>query len=124
MDTLFWLWLWASSIICGAVAGSGKSATFEGVLLGCFCGPLGVIAALGIDGRVKCPACGGRLDSFTKHCQHCATPLSWPHGKPIVCVPADRRSAETWPGAFELPASQKKSTFASAPQTSRPGNQR
>jgi hypothetical protein len=69
--------VWIASIVAGACAGSGKSAAWTGAILGTFLGPLGVIAALGLDEREQCPRCTGRIDGFGEVCQHCRQPLHW-----------------------------------------------
>ena len=83
--SIFWVFLgWIGCIVAGACAGSGKRATVTGAILGAILGPLGVIAALGLDGRYSCPRCSGKLDGEGNECQHCRLPLAWDerYGKP------------------------------------------
>ncbi len=88
----FWFLVWIANIVAGACAGSGKQATWYGALLGALMGPLGVVAALGLDRRSRCPVCAGRLDATGKEskymycqtlCQHCRSPLYWAPGTRI-----------------------------------------
>ena len=76
------IYLWVGSIFCGMAAGSGKDAPMLGAALGLLFGPVGAIAALGLDGRKCCPACGGRMDTYAAKCQHCGAPLKWEKGNP------------------------------------------
>jgi hypothetical protein len=55
--------VWLLCPIADGVAASGKEAVLFGVLCGLLLGPLGVVAALGLDDRPKCPRCGERLNS-------------------------------------------------------------
>jgi hypothetical protein len=90
---LVWLILcWIGCMVAGGCAGSGKRATVAGVVLGAILGPLGVIAALGIDGREHCPRCAGKADGEGNVCQHCGLPLLWNErwGKPY----ADKRGLQ------------------------------
>jgi hypothetical protein len=57
--------------LLGGIIGSFKKATDVGTMLGALFGPLGLIAALGIDGRPECPRCGERLWKVTETCPHC-----------------------------------------------------
>ncbi len=63
--------LWIMSAIAGAFAGGSRNAAMGGFLLGLFFGPVGLIAALGLDDRYQCPRCRGRLDGRGEICQHC-----------------------------------------------------
>ena len=69
--------LWVLSAIAGMAAGSSRGAAGGGFVLGLFLGPLGVVAALGLDFRVQCPTCGGKLDGRGLICQHCDRPIPW-----------------------------------------------
>jgi hypothetical protein len=68
---------WAVCIILGWVVGDRRNAGLQGALMAAVAGPLGVIAALGLDKRLCCPRCSGRLDGKGAVCQHCQTPLCW-----------------------------------------------
>ena len=68
---------WLASAVAGGFAGSRGMAIVSGAMLGLLFGPLGVIAALGLDERPQCYKCEGRLDGRGKVCQHCHTPLFW-----------------------------------------------
>lgn len=57
--------------LLGMVIGHPKQAAALGLLLGVLFGPLGLVAAFAIDGRPKCPHCGGRLNGHVRKCQHC-----------------------------------------------------
>jgi hypothetical protein len=75
-----WVLAWIANIVAGACAGSGKQAAFLGGVLAAFMGPLGVVAALGLDRRRHCPVCTGRVDGHDDErplCQHCRSPLLW-----------------------------------------------
>ena len=66
-------------IVCGfigAVIGSNKNSSGGGFVLGFLLGPLGVIAAFALDGRLACAHCGGKLNGTPTICQHCQKPLS------------------------------------------------
>lgn len=72
--------VWLANVVGGACAGSGKRAAFLGGVLGAFLGPLGVVAALGLDRRHLCPICTGRLDGHDDRkstCQHCGGLICW-----------------------------------------------
>jgi hypothetical protein len=71
--------LWIASAIAGGIAAASRGAAMGGTFLGLFFGPLGVIAALGLDNRAGCPRCAGRLDGRGLVCQHCGVSLAWPH---------------------------------------------
>ena len=71
------LLLWVASGIAGTFAGHRRQACEGGFLLGILLGPVGVIAALGLEGRPQCPRCAGLLDGRGKICQHCHVPLDW-----------------------------------------------
>ncbi|MGE0605502.1 MAG: hypothetical protein AB7O62_00140 [Pirellulales bacterium] len=77
MDLGFWVLLWIGCAIAGYVAAHSRSAGSGGLILGVLLGPIGVLAALGLDGRPLCPHCGGRLDGRGKKCQWCAIALVW-----------------------------------------------
>jgi hypothetical protein len=89
IDIASWqIWLvilgWLANIVAGAFAGSGKQAVWLGALLGAILGPLGVVAALGLDLRPQCPVCTGRINGSVKVdqyrrtiCQYCRSPLYW-----------------------------------------------
>lgn len=89
---IWWILVWVAHIVAGAFAGSGKQAAFGGGLRGAFLGPLGVVAALGLDGRHLCEICTGRIDGHEDDrniCQHCQSPLYW---DPITGKPFPDRS--------------------------------
>ena len=65
------VWSWLGSIVAGAAAGQRRGEAFLGALLGLLFGPVGVIGALGLDGRARCSHCAGRLDGIGEVCQHC-----------------------------------------------------
>ncbi len=81
--------LWCG--LAGAVVGSQKRAGLMGALWGVVFGPLGVVVALSLDERPKCPRCGGRLNGEPEICQHCHSPLTWVPSpfvrKPVVQEP-------------------------------------
>jgi hypothetical protein len=68
---------WFMCVIAGGFAGSGKSAAWLGAILGGILGPLGVVAALGLDQRYQCPHCTGKIDGVGEKCQYCKLPLHW-----------------------------------------------
>jgi hypothetical protein len=68
---------WIGCVILAAIVGSRKEAQLEGGLLGLLFGPLGVIAALGLDSRGFCYRCGARLNRRPQICQFCHSPLIW-----------------------------------------------
>jgi hypothetical protein len=84
IDFLIIFIIWAACIIAGACAGSRRNSKVAGGFLGAFLGPLGVIAALGLDSRPKCPHCGGRLDGQGLVCQHCGITPRWQYCQPIA----------------------------------------
>ena len=79
--------VWIACGFLGAVIGQCRRDLGGGLLLGLVFGPLGVIAALGLDGRPCCPRCGGRLDSMGRVCQHCRVLLGWVNGKAVLESP-------------------------------------
>jgi hypothetical protein len=82
---LMTLWLWVGSIVLSVVLGLMRGALGASFLAALLFGPLGMIAALGFDGRLFCPVCAGRLDGKGKICQHCRAPLAWSrNGLPSV----------------------------------------
>jgi hypothetical protein len=72
--------LWVGSIILAYCVGHSKDAGQDAVVAAVVFGPLGLLAALGFDGRPRCPRCAGRLDGRGEICQHCRTPLFWNQG--------------------------------------------
>jgi hypothetical protein len=54
--------------VAGGIAANGRIAGTQGFLLGFFLGPVGVVAALGLDNRPICPWCAGRLDGMGRVC--------------------------------------------------------
>ncbi|MHC4404159.1 MAG: GYF domain-containing protein [Planctomycetota bacterium] len=69
-----------SIIICaalGAAIGRTKMARITGALLGLCFGPLGLLAAFGIDKRPLCPQCYSRLNGMAKECPACHAQLIW-----------------------------------------------
>ncbi len=69
--------VWLACGVAGYYAARERDAGSGGAGLGLLLGPLGVIAALGLDERPKCPDCSGRLDGKGKKCQWCQRELSW-----------------------------------------------
>ncbi len=67
--------VWILSIIAGALAGTSREATLEGVLAGLLLGPIGVLAMIGYDGRRQCPQCKSRYSHDAKICPGCCCPL-------------------------------------------------
>jgi hypothetical protein len=89
----FFVFLWIASAICGAHAAADRNAGQGGFFLGLIFGPVGVIAALGLDNRPNCPNCRGRLDGRGRMCQHCGTLLEWtPHGRPYDPIEEAKRA--------------------------------
>jgi hypothetical protein len=94
--------MFLTNTIAGSIA--GRSLPLAGALLGFFLGPVGVVAALGLDGRPQCPRCAGRLDGCGRICQYCAAELEWPApapnaifatiGKPLLRAPAQDVTAK------------------------------
>jgi hypothetical protein len=73
--------VWVLSLIPGYFAGRDRSAGAEGLLLALIFGPIGVVAALGLDRRAKCYRCGGRIENRIKVCPHCGISYAgaeWP----------------------------------------------
>ena len=72
------VWFWFGSPILGAMIGRRREAAFAGVMIGLLFGPLGVVAALGLDDRPQCSHCHGRLKTIDlrmpKRCPHCGLP--------------------------------------------------
>lgn len=68
---------WIASAIFGSVIRSQKDAPSVDVSLGIILGPLGLIAALAIDGRSMCPRCKRRLNGQTTECPHCHLMIAW-----------------------------------------------
>jgi hypothetical protein len=86
--------VWVMCIIAGAFAGSGKRAALPGAFLGMVLGPLGVIAALGLDHRRECPICTGKVDMHRDGkaiCQYCRTPVYW---RPLTGEPLPHRAEQ------------------------------
>ena len=63
--------LWCLCPFAGMFAASRREAIPQGFLLGLFFGPLGVIAALGVDGRYACKRCGTRINESAEICPMC-----------------------------------------------------
>ena len=98
-------WIWLGSFIGAVIVGDRKNAIIAGLLLGLCFGPVGLLAAFGLDARAQCPACKGRLDGYGDLCQHCRTPLFWN---------AKKSDFSEWKEATIVPAS--KSPEPSTPQ--------
>jgi hypothetical protein len=62
----------------GAVIGSGKGRSGEGVLLGFFLGPIGLACTLFLDKKWtrKCPFCLGGIPKSAVRCCHCTADLA------------------------------------------------
>jgi uncharacterized membrane protein YeaQ/YmgE (transglycosylase-associated protein family) len=74
IGTLIAIWL-----VCGIVAGiigSAKNAGVQGFILGVMLGPLGILAAFAVDGRMNCSQCGTKLNAGAKICPSCHDPVS------------------------------------------------
>ena len=84
--------VWIVCIAAGALAASGKHAAGTGAILGAILGPLGVVAALGLDERDQCPRCTSRIDSAEGMvCQYCRSPLYRdPVSGEIFCEKSDK----------------------------------
>ena len=70
------LFLWALSPFAGMVAAREREAGCLGFLLGLLFGPIGVFAALHVDGRASCPRCGVRVFQRAEICPRCHTELT------------------------------------------------
>lgn len=71
-------------VLCGALGswvGAAKEAEGQGFGAGLLFGPLGVIAALGFDGRGRCPVCRERLSHGARRCPHCREQIQWARGR-------------------------------------------
>lgn len=66
------------SAIAGWFAAASRNAGQRGAMLGFFLGPVGVMAALGLDERHVCRNCGGRVNSRPNVCPHCKIVFDWP----------------------------------------------
>ena len=71
---------WFCSAIVGGVIGAGRNSAGAGFVLGLLFGPLGAIAAFALDGRVRCPQCGNRIDTEVSVCPACRADLAWLNG--------------------------------------------
>lgn len=90
---VFVTWLFCG--LAGFFTAEAKSAGFSGLLAGLLLGPLGIIVALGLDQRPRCPRCQGRLDGEGQACQHCGVALRWPRsGSPILGEVATQKFAQ------------------------------
>lgn len=75
--------------VAGGVIGLPKNCALEGMALGLFLGPFGVIAAGFLEQRPKCPACGTRLNlagggKGYPHCPSCKSRLEWHKNMPSL----------------------------------------
>jgi hypothetical protein len=72
---------WFACAILGFIVGEQKCAGGQGMALGLIFGPLGVIAALSLDGRPHCPRCVEPLNAPSRSessiCPHCHAALAW-----------------------------------------------
>ena len=68
---LFWGWLWPSCMAVAAAIGHRKAAAIDGLLAGLLLGPLGVVAALGLDNRPRCLNCASTIDPLALVCPWC-----------------------------------------------------
>jgi hypothetical protein len=83
---------WIACSMLAAIAARSKRAWQYGLALGLLFGPLGVIAALGLDERALCPKCFSRLnvrDGLRRTdgpvmCPYCYVHLEWDRGKPLA----------------------------------------
>jgi ribosomal protein L37AE/L43A len=74
IGTLVAIWL-----VCGIVAGiigSAKNAGVQGFIFGVMLGPLGILAAFAVDGRMNCSQCGTKLNAGAKICPSCHEPVA------------------------------------------------
>jgi hypothetical protein len=115
-DALFltflgWAVGWALFAVPAWFAAKAKGAQNTAAVLGLVFGPVGVLAALGLDQRLTCPICTGRLDSgpFPREktfCQHC---------RQAICL--DEEGAPYRPGEVApavLAAAKKKAVDAAS----------
>ena len=85
MDALIiglWFVLCFPSAIAGGIIGAHREAFVLGAVVGFALGPLGVIVALAVDGRTKCPQCRERVYALARLCPHCHVKLTWSHSLP------------------------------------------
>lgn len=82
-----------ASAVAGWFAAVDKNAGTQGALLGLLAGPLGVIAALGLDRRRACRTCGGKLNGKPQVCPHCKSKFDWPRERHSARTGEHRPSA-------------------------------
>jgi len=73
----FYVFAMLGCTFLGGAVGRPRMAYATGCFLGLFFGPLGVLAALGIDKRPQCPQCASRLNGLAKECPSCHARLVW-----------------------------------------------
>ena len=88
---------WIACAFLAMIAADAKRAAVAGLWLGFLFGPLGLIAALGLDRRYQCSKCFGRINRGPQVnqpavCQHCGAPLVWvlKNGRLETETPGDR----------------------------------
>lgn len=90
IGTLVAFWL-----VCGIVGGiiaNSKGAGVQGFILGLMLGPLGVLAAFAVDGRMACTRCGTKLNGRPQICPQCHEPVA--HGLDSPDSASDRSELE------------------------------
>ena len=69
---------WITAIAISTLVGLEKNAGPLGFIAGFLFGPMGIlVAALAIDGRMKCPSCLERVNAGAKVCAACRLKLDW-----------------------------------------------
>ena len=109
--------LWIVSGILGCVVGSQKDAPGAGVALGLIFGPLGLIAALSLDGRPMCPQCKGRLNGRASVCPYCHKSLAWIRGVYGDPTPTPSKQAKVLQEKID---EEKASRFTGAIESRKP----
>ncbi len=87
--SLLLLWIIVGAAV-GGVIGASRNNVGSGVVWGALLGPIGWILVLFLDGRAKCPACGGRRADGARRCQHCGFELGSSGAVPHpLAIPAE-----------------------------------